>query len=268
MTMPASLAEDAHREGVRAGTPTESHPGVPVPMPRRRSGVGVAWFGFWVGILMSIAGNVKHQYVKQPEGHSPDMWGVVLGGAWPVLLVIALEVISRIDWPEGLKWRVIRFGGTGVVAAVAAIMSYRHLHGLITVYEGDPLSALIGPLAIDGLMAVCSAGLIASKISGRKDPSVVPVPGPVPHPRVPAQRAARPSQRPLRQIRRRRVAPTSPAPAGRRWTSEALVTAAAHLEASQPGITQVDVASQLGTTAGNIRRARRAITLKEGNLDA
>jgi hypothetical protein len=84
---------------------------------------------------------------------------------WPVSLFVALEILSRTTWPTGILWRVIRLGGLLPVAVVAAVVSYRHLSGLIRYYGEDGLTAAFGPLAVDGLMVVASAALLASSVS-------------------------------------------------------------------------------------------------------
>ncbi len=94
------------------------------------------------------------------------MRGAVLSAVfWPVSLFVALEILSRTTWPAGILWRVIRLGGLLPVAVVAAVVSYRHLSGLIRYYGEDGLTATFGPLAVDGLMVVASAALLASSVS-------------------------------------------------------------------------------------------------------
>lgn len=114
----------------------------------------VVWAGFLLGIAASIAANVAH---AQPEV------GPRLAGAFvPVALLLAVEAMSRPKWRRsGKRWGLVRYGGTGLVAAVAAVMSYRHMVGLLERYGEDPLNAHLGPLAVDGLMVVCGFALLA-----------------------------------------------------------------------------------------------------------
>jgi hypothetical protein len=94
------------------------------------------------------------------------MRGAVLSAVfWPVSLFVALEILSRTTWPAGILWRSIRLGGLLPVAVVAAVVSYRHLSGLIRYYGEDGLTATFGPLAVDGLMVVASGALLASSVS-------------------------------------------------------------------------------------------------------
>ena len=48
------------------------------------------------------------------------------------------------------------------VASVAAIVSYRHLSGLLAFYGEDTITATIGPLAVDGLMVMATGALLAT----------------------------------------------------------------------------------------------------------
>src|SRR5690606_65095 len=57
------------------------------------------------------------------------------------------------------------------VASVAAVVSYRHLSGLLSHYGEDPLTVAIGPLAVDGLMVVATGALLAT---GRARHAVTP----------------------------------------------------------------------------------------------
>src|SRR3712207_8822817 len=47
------------------------------------------------------------------------------------------------------RWTLLRFVGLLPVASVAAFVSYQHLAGLLAHYGEDPLTATLGPLAVD-----------------------------------------------------------------------------------------------------------------------
>ncbi len=128
------------------------------------SGKGWALAGFLTGVTVSILANIARMYV--PPEHAPANWrphpGAVATAAWwPIALLISIEVISRVQWPDGFIWRAIRYGGLTTVAAIAAIISYRHMSGLLSAYGESGLGAKIGPLAVDGLMVVSSGALLA-----------------------------------------------------------------------------------------------------------
>lgn len=147
--------------------------------PKPTAGRGWARFGFTVGVAASVAANVAHTYIAplaaDPATWAPPRGAVVAAAWWPLALVIAIEVISRVQWPKRWYWAVTRWGGLTAVAMIAAIISYRHLSGLMAFYGEDGLSATIGPLAVDGLMVVCSAALLAIGANVR---AVTPAPAP------------------------------------------------------------------------------------------
>lgn len=120
---------------------------------------GRAWarFGFGTGVGASLAANVAHSFIRP----HPAPGAIVAAAFWPVALLIALEVIARVQWPSGRRWWIVRYGGLSSVAVIAAVISYRHMAGLLASYGEDGLSAHIGPLAVDGLMVVCSGALLA-----------------------------------------------------------------------------------------------------------
>jgi hypothetical protein len=132
-------------------------------------GRGWAYAGAVLGGAVSVAANVAHSYV--PPAGAPPSWepmlGAVLGAVfWPVALFVAIEILARTAWPDGLPWKIVRLGGLLPVAVVAAVVSYRHLSGLISYYGEDDLTATVGPLAVDGLMIVASAAIVASTPAG------------------------------------------------------------------------------------------------------
>jgi hypothetical protein len=113
----------------------------------RPTGRAWAYLGATLGGLVSIAANIGHSYVP-PTGAVPG-WtphsGAVVGAVfWPVALFFAVEIFARIAWPVGRTWFVLRWLGLLPVALGAAVVSYRHLSGLLAFYgevfgwtEGD-----------------------------------------------------------------------------------------------------------------------------------
>jgi Protein of unknown function (DUF2637) len=130
----------------------------------REPGRGWSTFGFAVGVGASIAANIAHSYVPPSDANGtwhPYAGAIVAAAFWPIAVVISIEVISRVHWRGGFWWGALRYGGLSTVATIAALISYRHLSALMTYYGEDSLSATVGPLAVDGLMVVCSVALLA-----------------------------------------------------------------------------------------------------------
>lgn len=144
-----------------------------------------AYVGALVGAGVSIAANVLHSYVP-PDGIHATAWqpatGAVVGAVfWPVALLIVVELFAR--WhPVELRFKALRWMGLVPVAVVAAVVSYRHMSGLLAWWHEDPVTALIGPLAVDGIMVMAAGALIATS-PGDPAPAVEPqvtAPSPVP----------------------------------------------------------------------------------------
>jgi hypothetical protein len=130
-----------------------------------RSGRGWAYTGAISGGLVSIAANVAHSFIPPhgaPAGWRPEFGAVVGAIVWPVFLFIAVEILARVAWPAGLVWHFVRWAGLLPVAVVAALVSYRHLSGLLAHYGEEPIVYYLGPLAVDGLMVMATGALLAT----------------------------------------------------------------------------------------------------------
>lgn len=161
--------------------------------PTRPAGRGSAYIGAVLGAFVSIAANIAHSYIP-PAGASAD-WspkGGAVGMAifWPVALGVVIEVAARISWPKGWRFLLLRLVGLLPVAGVAAVVSYRHLSGLLRYYDEDSVTVTFGPVAVDGLMLICTTAII---VAGRAVPTVVAtLPAVIPAPIVAAPPVARP----------------------------------------------------------------------------
>jgi hypothetical protein len=146
------------------------------------SGRGWAYTFAALGGLVSIAANIAHSYVP-PQG-TPANWapqpGAVIGAiVWPVFLFGAVELLARVAWPDGLRWQLLRFGGMLPVAAVAALVSYRHLSGLLAFYGEEAIVCVLGPLAVDGLMVMATGAILATGITKHSTTTNISVSAPV-----------------------------------------------------------------------------------------
>lgn len=113
----------------------------------------IAWAAFLLGSIASVAANVAHA--------RPDLGPRLTAAFAPLALVLAVELAVRVRWRRGFWWAVGRWGGTGLVAVVTAVVSYRHQADLLAGYGEDAVSAAILPLSVDGLMIVAAAALLA-----------------------------------------------------------------------------------------------------------
>lgn len=127
-----------------------------------------------VGGVVSVLANIAHSFVPpagMPADWRPNGGAVALAAFWPLALLLAIEVIARVEWPDHRRWALVRWGGVTPVALVAAVVSYRHLSGLLRWYGEDAVTVSIGPLAVDGLMVVSTGALLA--LAARMAPAVV-----------------------------------------------------------------------------------------------
>jgi len=216
------------------------------------SGRGWGYAGALLGGLVSIAANVAHSYVA-PAGARVD-WrpplGDVVGAVfWPVALFVAIEILARTAWPSGKRWVVVRFAGLLPVAVVAAIVSYGHLSGLLAHYGESKLTAHLGPLAVDGLMVMASAAVMATA-PGRTtdtDTAAAPVSVTLADTRPDTSADTVPDAKPARVRTARR---TSSGKTGRTDTAAKV----AALAAEHPDMTTAEMAKRLKVSDRTIRR--------------
>jgi Protein of unknown function (DUF2637) len=142
-----------------AAEPTQApvSPAEPAQAEQPRGASLVSWLAFVTGITVSIAANILHAHDSGPASLAE-----LIGAAfWPVALLLALEVLTRVQWPGGFRWWFARYVGVGLVATVAAVLSYRHMAGLLASWGEDAWNAHLGPLAVDGLMLTAATALLA-----------------------------------------------------------------------------------------------------------
>lgn len=122
-----------------------------------------------LGAAVSVAANIGHSYVPplirpgvRATHWSPHPGAVLLAAFWPIALFVVVEVLTRTPWPAGARWVALRWLGLLPVALVTAIVSYRHLSGLLHFYGEDSVTVALGPLAVDGLMTMGAGALLAT----------------------------------------------------------------------------------------------------------
>jgi hypothetical protein len=136
----------------------------------KQPGRGWAYIGAISGGAVSIAANVAHSFLPPedaPLGWRPEIGAVVGAVVWPVFTLIGVEIFARVPWPKGWSWVLVRWVGLLPVAGVAAAVSYRHLSSLLAHYGEEPIICIIGPLAVDGLMLMATAALLAGSRAQR-----------------------------------------------------------------------------------------------------
>jgi len=161
-------------------------------------------------------------------------------------------VLARVRWPARGRWLLVRFGGLGPVATVAAVVSYRHLSGLLCFYGEDAITATVGPLAVDGLMVMATGALLATRPGG-----VESRPAPTGKRTTAATASGRaadsgPDIASGRADRRVRTATVRGADTAAVRVDTAARVAA--LRASHPDMATADIAERLGVSDRTVRR--------------
>ena len=172
----ASSTSTADRQGIGTQAGTNRQGGLSAWLSAAvASGQLVAWLGFAFGAAVSVAANVKHAYIpRPPEGleeaaakawtpppeWAPDMSAVLGAAVWPLMLLLAVEVMTRVSWGGGW-WNLARFGGVGIVGLGSAIISYGHIRDVLMTWHYGSVGAHIGPIVVDGLMVVSGFALLS-----------------------------------------------------------------------------------------------------------
>lgn len=177
LSVPAPTLRTSHPSVRTASTPRSWS------WPRLAPSRAWPYVGAVLGAGVSIGANVLHSYVPPdgaPEGWQPHA-GAVLGAMfWPLAVLVAVEILTRVDWPDERRWTLLRWGGLAPVALAAAIVSYRHMSGLLAFWGEDAVTVIVGPLAVDGLMVLASGALLVEPSRRRRAVRHAPVRQPAP----------------------------------------------------------------------------------------
>lgn len=136
-----------------------------------RTGRRWAYVTMLTMLSLSVAGNIAHTVHVNPN---PSVRALVYAVAWPVMVWAAVELFVRVPWQAILTHRLVRWVGILLVAAIAGLVSYRHLRGLL-IADGEEWTVYtFGPLAVDGLMLMSTLALLLTRALGEA-PRKVPI---------------------------------------------------------------------------------------------
>lgn len=112
----------------------------------------LAWLGLVVGMGASMAANIASAL---------PAWGPRLSaGVAPVLTVIAAGLLERAPLALARTWqKIAAWIGLSLVAVAAFVTSFLHQYRLLIGYGNPPVSAVLLPVAIDGLVVLASVCL-------------------------------------------------------------------------------------------------------------
>lgn len=117
-----------------------------------------AWLGLVFGAGLSLLGNIAHTCLADTKISLGLRLPVAV--AWPIALLVSIEILVRVNWRRAWLDNIGKLVLWAPVGAVAAVVSYRHMHSLLVMSGEDPFSALVGPLAVDGLMIGSTIALL------------------------------------------------------------------------------------------------------------
>lgn len=130
-------------------------------------------------------GNVAHTVLN---GSDVSLWlRIPFAVVWPVALFVGIEILVRVNWRAKFTDHAGRVLLVLPVSAVAAIVSWLHLHHLMVMSEEPMVAALIGPFAVDGLMLGSTVALLAiraASLDTLPEPAPAPIIEPAPEPAV------------------------------------------------------------------------------------
>lgn len=124
---------------------------------RARTTARVAGSTFYVTGAATVAANMwasEHTFV-----------GLATGFWTPVALFLSLELVERVQ-VRG-RAALLRKVAVGVIALIAAWVSYWHLVHLFKAGGADPVSAHAMPLTVDLLMAIARGAMVAKAAPSR-----------------------------------------------------------------------------------------------------
>jgi hypothetical protein len=126
--------------------------------PPRASGFWWALAGFSLGSLVSVGFNLQSAWLHNP---SPSLASQAAAVVWPLTLIVSVEVLSRVSWPDGKGWKFVRFSGIVAVALGSATISYGHIYDVLIAWGYERHQAIVGPLVVDGLMLISGFALVS-----------------------------------------------------------------------------------------------------------
>jgi hypothetical protein len=132
--------------------------------PPRAPGFWWALAGFGLGSLVSVGFNLQSAWLPAAEhgpNWSPSLASQAAAVVWPLTLIVSVEVLSRVTWPDGNGWKLVRFSGILAVALGSATISYGHIYEVLIAWGYDRHQAIVGPLVVDGLMLISGFALVA-----------------------------------------------------------------------------------------------------------
>lgn len=112
----------------------------------------LAWTALLVALVASVAANVAYAL--------PALGPRLSSGVAPVLVILAAGLLERVPLAGVRLWRrLLAYFGLGLVIVAAFVTSFDHQRRLLLRYGNQELSAVLLPVAVDGLIVFASVCL-------------------------------------------------------------------------------------------------------------
>jgi hypothetical protein len=107
----------------------------------------------WVTLIVALGASVAANVASAPAGWGPRL----AAGAAPAWTALAAGLIERVPLRAARAWqRRVAWFGLSAVALAAFTTSFEHQRALMLRYGNTPLSAVLLPIAVDGLIVLSS----------------------------------------------------------------------------------------------------------------
>ena len=104
------------------------------------------------------------QAIPMVDATGSDIFWAVF---FPVAALMGIEFVAR--WTNLHKG--IRFGVLGLAAAVAVFASYKHIIYVLLWHGQGTVISLVGPIAVDALMILCTMQILSTRLDAPADTS-------------------------------------------------------------------------------------------------
>lgn len=109
-------------------------------------------------LTWSWNGSTVAAWQAMPKVSDVDGWAYFWAVLFPIAALMGIEFVSRFT---GLH-KVLRFGVLGLASLVAVVSSYLHIVHVLLWYGQGVLISIIGPVAVDGLMILCTMEILST----------------------------------------------------------------------------------------------------------
>jgi len=140
-----------------------------------RRSAAVSLLALSAGIAASVSGNLQ---AINLDNAAPGIGAYISSVFWPLALFAVIEIFLHTPWVRSWRDHLTQLVAVGLVGFVALWVSYWHLEDVLAAYGYDAVASHLGPLAVDGMMALATLSL--NRVGqARRAPVVQDTPAPI-----------------------------------------------------------------------------------------